>query len=79
MKSVLILLAVLCLSACDNTVEPKITNMTDDYKLPVELSDCRVYLLHNKYSTAITVVRCGNNVTTQLGTKFKQTTTLIEE
>lgn len=65
MKKVITLLPILLLTAC-NPSPPK--NVTDDYKLPPELSHCKIYKVSNGNKT-IDVVYCKGAASVSSNTK----------
>ena len=58
---------------------PKGYSTDNDYVLPEGLKDCNTYYLLNSNGVSMNVVRCPNsNVTTSLGGKHPQHTTVID-
>lgn len=54
-----ILIVLFISSGCEKTY----VEATDNYLLPFELQDCKVYYLSNSGGGSITVVRCPNSST----------------
>ena len=84
MKHILLATAILLLTACHPNDAPSVNqdaprDYTDEYILPEDLSDCKVYRITGKNMAYLYVMRCGNSVTTKTGGKFQKHATLIEE
>ena len=72
MKTLLVALAVVFLTACSPGAKTK------DYPiLPEELRDCKFFRLTDDYGASITVARCPNSATTVRQSDKAATTTVI--
>lgn len=56
--------------------ERKYTDNTEQYPLPPEMSDCKIWYLQNN-GYGLTAVRCPNSTTTTTYQKGKSTETVI--
>ncbi len=73
MKKLILLLCV-ALVACDEHTE----EVSGKYKLPKELSDCKVFYLYGE-GQAITAMRCPNSSTSVVtGSKTKRKTIVVD-
>ena len=59
MKKLILLVAVLFLTAC----EPSTSEQTGKYKLPKALEDCSIFELGSGDGALITAMRCPNSTT----------------
>lgn len=76
MKYLILIITALVLTACTPSVE----ETTENWKLNKDLSDCKVYFLHNGSIKSLTVVRCPNSATaTKMQGKTPKFATVIEE
>lgn len=77
MKKLFIIPAVLLiLTACDANY----SEVSNEYKLPEELNDCKVFSLRNTHGSSHTVIRCPNSdTTTHKGGKHPKTVTVTED
>lgn len=71
-----IITSFILLSGCAKTVE----DISDEFLLPKELKDCRVYNLQASNLSTIKVVRCPQSTTTlnYLSGKNTQTSAIVE-
>lgn len=60
MKYLLMSIAILCLTACDR----KYTSVDDQFSLPPEMKDCKMFSLQSTYGNVVTAIRCPNSSTT---------------
>lgn len=75
MKMILTAIFGLFLFGCDSSYK----NKTEDFQLPEELKDCKVYALRGEnYSNWMYVVACPNKQTTTYQDNKKPTTTIIQ-
>lgn len=75
-KFTLILGLALALSAC----QPRTTEITQNFKVPTELEDCKVYILETSIKS-LYVVRCPNSTVsthTETGKNQRTHVTLID-
>lgn len=73
-KILTMIFAGVFLFGCDASYK----NQTEDFQLPEELKDCKVYMLRGEnYSNQILVVSCLNRETTYQGNK-KPTVTILQ-
>ena len=74
--NILILTSLLFFVGCT----PTYTKKNDNFLLPPELSDCKIYYLNDKNGSGIYITRCPSSTTTTSTTgKNPQTVTVIEE
>jgi len=63
-KSILVSGLLITASGCERERTTETRPITNDYKLPPELSDCRIYEMDSKYNRDLYVVRRPMQTTT---------------
>jgi hypothetical protein len=78
-KILVVLAAAFLLSSCedhdDSKSKPKLVRFKS---LPVELADCRTYVVTTDYNTTMVITRCPMSTTNTLYGKYGNTTTVDE-
>lgn len=72
-KIITIILCVFLLTGCD----PKSTDTTSTYKLPPQLSNCKVFQLTNSHGGIVTALVCPNSTTSTTYSSGKTTATVV--
>lgn len=73
MKSLITIAVAILLAACD----PETKDITGNFVIPEEFSDCVFKRMGNTYGNYITVVRCPNSTVSTIQSDKSHTTTIV--